>query len=99
MAARIVIHLTPKMQRRMRKLSRHPKTSAPYAKRLQIVLLYAEGWGAQRIAEALGCVPSTAVTVANQFNQSGLAGLQDRRQDNGACKLDVDLLQALGGNP
>lgn len=98
MANRIVIHLTPKMQRRMRKLSGHPKTDAIYAKRLQIILLYAQGRGAQEIAAALACVPSTAVTVANRFLESGLEGLQDRREDNGSPQGGHGPVTCLGGN-
>jgi transposase len=63
--------------------------------RIQIVLLYEAGWGAQRIAAGLGCVPATAVRVARRFLAAGEDGLCDGRSDNGQMKVDDDLRQAL----
>ena len=63
--------------------------------RIQIVLLYEKGWGAQRIAASLGCVPATAVRVVRRFLTLGEEGLLDGRCDNGQMKVDDDLRQAL----
>lgn len=94
MSRRIVLKLHRPVRRRLRRLcSKSP--DAGIRTRARIVLLYEQGWGAQRIAQALGCVPATAVRVANRFLQLGEEGLLDGRRDNGLAKVDPDLLQAL----
>jgi len=82
------------MRRRLER--RRQKTrDAALRTRIQIVLLYHEGLGAQVIAGTLGCVPATAVRVANRFLDGGEAGLEDARRDNGVPKVDPDVEQAL----
>lgn len=94
MSARIVLQLARPVRRRLKQLTR--KNPDPGIRtRARIVLLYQLGWGAPRIAEALGCVPATAVRVVNRFLQLGEEGLLDGRRDNGLPKVDADLLQAL----
>ena len=94
MSARIVLRFTRPVRRRMERLTR--KNPDPgICTRARIVLLYGHGWGAHRIAEALGCVPATAVRVANRFLRLGEEALLDGRRDNGVAKVDADLLQAL----
>jgi transposase len=94
MSARISIRLRRHVRRRLERTRRKTK-EAHYRSRLQIVLLYAKGWGCRRIAEAVGCVPSTAVRVARRFVELGGDGLLDGRRENGEAKVDEDLLQAL----
>lgn len=94
MSARIVLQLPRPVRRRLERITR--KSPDPrISTRVRIVLLYQRGWGAHRIAEALGCVPATAVRVVNRFLQLGEEGLLDGRRDNGMPKVDADLLQAL----
>lgn len=94
MSARIVLHLPRQVRRRLERW-RHGSRDAALRNRIQIVLLYARGWGAHRIAQALGCVPATAVRVVNRFLDLGDKGLLDARRDNGQPKVDEDMLEAL----
>jgi transposase len=94
MSARIVLHLPRQVRRRLERW-RHRCRDAGLRNRLQIVLLYSRGWGAHRIAHALGCVPATAVRVVNRYLDFGDEGLLDARRDNGQPKVDEDMLEAL----
>ena len=94
MSARISIRLRRHVRRRLERTRRKTK-EAHYRSRLQIVLLYDKGWGCGRVAEAVGCAPSTAVRVARRFVELGEDGLLDGRRENGEAKVDDDLLQAL----
>lgn len=94
MSARISISLRRPQRRRLQRFKRKTK-DADYRSRLQIVLLYGEGWGCRRVAEAVGCVPSTAVRVAKRFVELGEVGLLDGRRENGEAKVDEDLLEGL----
>lgn len=102
MSSRIVVELARSVRRRLeRRLRKCGNTGLQT--RIRIVLLYHKGWGAHRIAEALGCAPATAVRVVHRFLDYGEEGLEDGRCDNGCPKVDEDLLQALwetvGDNP
>ena len=94
MNRRIVIRLPRAVKRRLRR-QRQQARDAALRTRVQIVLLYAAGLGAQRIAAHLGCVPATAVRVARRFLAQGEDGLLDGRRANGQLKVDDDLRQAL----
>ena len=94
MSARISISLRRHVRRRLERLRRKTNDAA-YQNRLQIVLLYDKGWGCRRVAEAVGCVPSTAVRVANRFVEFGEEGLVDQRRDNGEAKVEPAFLLAL----
>lgn len=94
MKKRIVVRLPRWVKRRLQRQARKTRDAA-LRTRIQIVLLYEEGWGAQRIAASLGCVPATAVRVARRFLAVGEDGLRDGRCDNGQIKVDDDLRQAL----
>jgi transposase len=94
MSVRIAIKLHRQTRRRLERTRRKTK-DAHYRSRVQVVLLYAKGWGCRRVAEAVGCVPSTAVRVAQRFLELGEDGLLDGRRENGEAKVDEDLLQAL----
>lgn len=94
MSRRIVVDLPRPVRRRLEKSMRKTR-DATYRNRVRIVLLYAKSWGAPSIAEALGCVPATAVRVIHRFLDEGEVGLLDGRRENGQPKVDEDLLQAL----
>ena len=94
MSRRIVVRLPRCVKRRLRCQACRTR-DASLRTRIQIVLLYEAGWGAQRIATSLGCVPATAVRVARRFLTLGEDGLRDGRRDNGQMKVDNDLRQAL----
>jgi transposase len=91
---RIVVRLPRWVKRRLQR-QRLRTRDAAMRTRIQVVLLYESGWGAQRIAASLGCVPATAVRVVHRFLELGEEGLLDGRCDNGQMKVDDDLRQAL----
>ena len=76
-------------------MGRRGARDAALRDRCRIVLLYNEGLGCDTIAEKVGRVPATVVRVANRFLRDGEDGLEDRRSENGAPKVDVDLLEAM----
>lgn len=94
MSVRISIKLRRHVRRRLEGTRRKIK-DAKHRTRIQIVLLYAKGWGCTRVSEAVGVAPSTAIRVAKRFLEDGEDGLVDRRHENGEAKVDEDLLQAL----
>jgi transposase len=94
MNGRIVVPMPRWVKRRLRRQLQRTRDAA-LRTRVQIVLLYGAGLGAQRIAASLGCVPATAVRVVRRFLELGEEGLQDGRRDNGQMKVDDDLRQAL----
>lgn len=94
MNRRIVIRLPRRVKRRLRRQAQKTRDAA-LRTRVQIVLLYEAGLGAQRIAAHLGCVPATAVRVARRFLEMGEDALIDGRRGNGELKVDDDLRQAL----
>jgi len=56
--------------------------------RYMIVIHSADGWGIDRIAEALGCSAATVSRTRRRWRDAGEAGLVDRREDNGEPKVD-----------
>jgi len=67
----------------------------PLARRILIVLNWADGWPPGYVAEALRCAPTTVHRTLNRYRQRGPAGLVDRRRDNGERKVDEDYLKKL----
>jgi transposase len=65
------------------------------AMRCQIVLLTSKGRTRGLIAEGVGCSVSWVNRVVARFDQCGIAGLMDRREDNGEEKLDEHFLSVL----
>jgi transposase len=57
------------------------------AARYRIVVLSAQGWSRPRIAEAVGWNVATISAVRKRWLADGEAGLIDRREDNGPCKV------------
>jgi transposase len=67
----------------------------PLARRILIVLNWADGWPPGYVAEALRCGSCTVHRTLNRYRQGGPAGLVDRRQDNGERKVDEDYMKTL----
>ena len=63
--------------------------------RIRIVLMNFGGRAVALIAEAVGCSAKTVRRVVNRFVEQGIAGLYDRREDNGDLKLDEGYLGRL----
>ena len=91
---RIVLKLMPSVKREVYQL-RHATNDKGLAIRCQIVLLRAKGGQRGQIAEALGCSISWVDRVLARFRKGGVAGLHDRREDNGTLKLDESFLGML----
>ena len=82
---KIVLH--PATRRKLKSEVRWA-VDACYRTRCLIVLRADEGWADAKIAAALGCSRSHANRTIDRFAEEGLAGLVDRREDNGARKAD-----------
>lgn len=84
-AERIV--LRGRQRQRLLRLAR--RTDDPDLRvRYMIVIHSADGWGIDRIAEALGCSAATVSRTRRRWREAGEAGLADRREDNGEPKVD-----------
>lgn len=62
-------------------------TDVRLATRYRIVVLSAEGWSRPRIAAAVGWNVSSITEVRKRWLREGEAGLIDKREDNGPCKV------------
>ena len=82
---RMVLHGSTRVK--LLKESRRTK-DACYRTRCLIVLRAGDGWSVRRIARALSCSISTVSKTRRRFETWSLAGLIDRREDNGDCKAD-----------
>ncbi|MBX3466122.1 MAG: IS630 family transposase [Planctomycetes bacterium] len=91
---KLVIELRRHERRQLLKAMRK-STDPHYRVRCQAVLAYARGLGCNQVARALECAPSTAANAARRYLREGIHGLSDKRADNGAPKIDDDLLAAL----
>ena len=89
MAKPIVVNLSAKEKRRLRRLARNADNAA-LRTRCMIVLLYEQGLGAERIAATLGCASSTASRVGRRFEALGEAGLVDGRSEPKATRVTAD---------
>jgi transposase len=69
--------------------------SASLRVRYLIILNLSSGRGARQTAEILGTHNTTVYRVAERFNQRGVWGLLDGREDNGVTKLDEHYLDVL----
>jgi transposase len=92
--ARMVVRVRGPVKRELRKL-RQKTTDKGLAARCQIVLLWGEGELWFEIAKAVGCSISWVGRVVRRFRNHGIAGLHDRREDNGQAKLDERYLATL----
>ena len=91
---RIVSRVRSKVKHQLRQLRRRTADKG-LAMRCQVVLLWAEGEGPGAVARAVGCSPSWVGRVVGRFRDHGVAGLHDRREDNGQVKLDEAFLASL----
>lgn len=91
---RIVLRLQRRVKLRLRRVRRETRDKG-LADRCQIVLLAAKGRRRPQIAEAVGCSVSWVGRVLARFRECGVAGLYDRREDNGTPKLDEGYLSLL----
>jgi transposase len=82
------------VKRELRRLRMKTKDKR-LATRCQIVLLWGEQTLRQEIATAVGCSLSCVDRVVRRFKDHGVAGLEDRREDNGQTKLDEPFLAIL----
>ncbi len=92
--ARMVVRVRGPVKRELRKL-REKTRDKGLAARCQIVLLWGDGKAHFEIAEAVGCSLSWIGRVLRRFRNHGIAGLHDRREDNGETKLDEQYLATL----
>ncbi len=83
----IVFRLERNVKLRLRRLHRRTKDKA-LAQRCQIVLLIAKGQTRPAVSEAVGLSLSWVNRVFGHFRDWGIAGLYDRREDNGNLKAD-----------
>ena len=92
--ARMVVRVRGPVKRQLRKL-RQKTTDKGLAARCQIILLWGEGEIWFNIGRAIGCSLSWVGRVIRRFRNHGVAGLYDRREDNGQTKLDEQYLATL----
>jgi len=91
---RIVIRLDHRVKVKLRRLRRETRDKG-LATRCQIVLLVAKGRRRADVAESLGCSVSWVNRVVARYDACGVAGLLDRREDNGTTKADEWFLSVL----
>lgn len=98
----MVLRLERRVKCQLRQLRRTTNDKG-LAVRCQIVLLAGKQRSRVSIAESLGCSLSWIGRVIGRFRALGIAGLIDRREDNGQAKLDERYLSLLhevvGGSP
>jgi transposase len=89
-------------RRRLQKLDRKGP-SADVRVRIRVILKVASGLSCNAAAREVGCVPSTAVRTVARFVREGEASVVDHRSENGARKVDDDVLvrvrSILAGRP
>lgn len=77
--------------------------SGPLRQRYQVILHWASGRSVRSTAAALQCSVSTVIKCRQRYRENGLAGLDDRRADNGRGKVtpdfEVALFRAVDGSP
>jgi transposase len=91
---KIVLRLEHRVKVKLRRLRRETRDKG-LAVRCQIVLLVARGRRRADVAESVGCSVSWVNRVAARFRDHGVAGLYDRREDNGTVKADEWFLAGL----
>ena len=92
--SRMVLRLERRVKLQLRRVRRETKDKG-LADRCQVVLLAGKGRSRPHIAEAVGCSVSWVGRVLARFRDCGVAGLYDRREDNGTLKLDEGYLSLL----
>jgi transposase len=92
--ARMVVRVRGPVKRELRRL-RQKTADKGLAARCQIILLWGENEAWFHIARGVGCSFSWVGRVIRRFRDHGVAGLHDRREDNGQTKLDEQYLAIL----
>jgi transposase len=92
--AKMVVRVRGPVKRELRKL-RQKTSDKGLAMRCQIILLWGENEPWFEIAKGVGCSMSWVGRVIRRFRDHGIAGLYDRREDNGETKLDEQYLSRL----
>ncbi len=99
---RMVAVVPKRVKLEIRRLRRKTR-DAGLAMRCQIILHAVKDRPSRAIAEAVGCSRSWVSRVIQRFRSEGIAGLADRREDNGAVKLDEwylgQLYEVVEGRP
>ena len=91
---KIVMQVPKRVKLALRERRRTVK-DAGLAMRCQAVLLAGKGRSSRQIAEAVGFSRSWVSRVIARFDAVGMAGLEDRREDNGLLKIDAWYLDML----
>lgn len=92
--AKMVVRVRGPVKRELRRLRERTRDKG-LAVRCQIVLLWGEAEPWFDIARAVGCSLSWVGRIIRRFRDHGVAGLYDRREDNGQTKLDESYLARL----
>jgi len=90
----IIADLTRSEKRRLRILIKRER-QASLRTRMLIILQLAKGYGPAEVARFVHVARSTIYRVAERFQLRGLAGLADRREDNGSPGVDPMFLLVL----
>ena len=97
-----VFVLPHRVKVRLRREARKSKDPG-FRDRCRMVLHAGRQRSSRYIAEALGVSRSWVSRVIRRFEQDGMTGLVDRREDNGTVKVDdwylKDLEEVVGGSP
>jgi hypothetical protein len=94
--------VSPSQRKELRRLAMRAK-DADMRCRCKVVLALVQGSTPTRIAQGGLCAKSQVYRVAERFLSDGLAGLADRREDNGGRKItpayECELLRLVGQSP
>jgi transposase len=91
---RIIAQLSRQQKRKLRRLIQKER-DAGMKTRLSIILHLADDERPAAVARALHVARSTVYRVARRYRDGGLAGLADRREDNGGPVVDDSILLEL----
>ena len=78
-------------RRRLEKFDRK-QPDADARVRIRVILKVGAGLSCNAAAREVGCVPSTAVRTVARYRREGEASLLDHRSENGARKVDEDIV-------
>jgi transposase len=67
-----------------------------YDHRLHAILLVAQGYSANHVAQLLGQSPRTVQNWVRHFNDSGFAGLREHERPGRPARLDEPAMESLG---
>ena len=90
----IVLRLQHRVKSKLRQMRRGTQDKG-LAHRCQIVLLTAKRHKRASVAQSVGCSVSWVNRIVARYRDCGIAGLLDRREDNGQRKLEEWFLAIL----